>query len=414
MIVRARILLPISDPPIENGAFMIDDGRLTWIGRWRECPVEAGTKVIDLGEVAIMPGLINAHCHLDYTNMAGKIPPPKDFPDWVKTILSFKSHWSFSEYAESWLKGAGMLLNSGTTTVADIEAVPELPPETWHSTPLRFVSFYELTGVKSRRAPHELLKEAFDWIANLPKFAGKKAGLSPHALYSTDPELIRKAALAAQEHNLLVTTHLAESESEFQMFTDASGPFYDWLKSQRSMADCGKGSPVQLAHEYGLLRSNFIAVHVNYLAPGDAELLGQHRASVVHCPRSHDYFQHAPFRYAELRKAGVNICIGTDSLASSRKEGAQPPELNLWNEMRLFGQNYPAVSPREILHLTTLNPARALQKHSELGALRRGFHADFVALTYTGPVTEARVYDELLYTGAVREVFIAGEQVRTP
>ncbi|MGZ8901647.1 MAG: amidohydrolase family protein, partial [Limisphaerales bacterium] len=347
MIIRARTLVPMADAPIENGAFSIEEGRISWIGRWRECPVEAGTKVIDLGEVAVIPGLINAHCHLDYTDMAGKIPPPRDFPDWVKTILSFKSHWSFSEYAESWLRGAGMLLDSGTTTVADIEAVPELPPETWHSTPLRFVSFYELTGVKSQRAPHELLKDAFDWISNLPKLPGKEGGLSPHALYSTNPETMRQAAVAARDRQLLVTTHLAESESEFQMFTDAAGPFYDWLKNQRSMADCGKGSPVQLAHEYGLLGPNFLAAHVNYLARGDADLLGQSGTSVVHCPRSHDYFQHAPFNYSDLRKAGVNICIGTDSLASSRKEGSQPPELNLWDEMRLFAKRNPAVSPRE-------------------------------------------------------------------
>ena len=124
MVIRARCLLPVSDPPIENGAILTESGRIKWVGRWKECPVEAGTQVVDLGEVVLIPGLINAHCHLDYTNMAGKIPPPRDFPDWVKTILSFKSHWSFSEYAESWLRRARMLLHSGTTTVADIEAVP--------------------------------------------------------------------------------------------------------------------------------------------------------------------------------------------------------------------------------------------------------------------------------------------------
>lgn len=414
MIIRARALLPISSPPIENGALIIKEGLISWIGRWRECPTEDGARVIDLGEVALMPGLINAHCHLDYTGMAGKIPPPKTFPDWVKTILSFKAHWSFTEYAESWLKGAGMLLNSGTTTVADIEAVPEVPPETWGSTPLRFVSFFELTGVKSQRRPDELLDEAFDWIAKLPKTRGKEAGLSPHALYSTTPEMIRKAAVAARDRHLLVTTHLAESESEFQMFRDAAGPFYDWLKGQRSMADCGRGSPVQLAHEFGLLGANFIAAHVNYLAPGDADLLGHSCCSVAHCPRSHDYFQHAPFSYSEMKRAGVNICLGTDSLASARKEGAQPPELNLWKEMRLFSQKNPAVSPREIVELTTINSARALQKEEELGALQGGFEADFIALHYAGAVTEARVYEELLYTSVLREVFIAGEQVRTP
>ncbi|MGZ8899281.1 MAG: amidohydrolase family protein, partial [Limisphaerales bacterium] len=106
--------------------------------------------------------------------------------------------------------------------------------------------------------------------------------------------------------------------------------------------------------------------------------------------------------------------IGTDSLASSRKEGSQPPELNLWDEMRLFAKRNPAVSPREILQLTTVRPAHALHKQDELGALQSGFRADCVALTYTGPASESRIYEELLYTGRVREVFIGGEKVRTP
>ena len=110
---------------IDNGAVRAQNGRITWVGRWRDASPE-GVSVKDLGEVALLPGLINAHCHLDYTNMAGKIPPSSSFTDWIKTILSFKAHWSFSEYAESWLKGARMLLQSGVTTVADIESAPEI------------------------------------------------------------------------------------------------------------------------------------------------------------------------------------------------------------------------------------------------------------------------------------------------
>lgn len=417
MILRARCLVPMSGPPIENGAVRFEEGRVRWIGRWPECAqtmVEAGTPVVDLGEVALIPGLVNGHCHLDYTNMAGQILPPRHFPDWVKTILSFKSHWSFSEYAESWLKGARMLLNSGTTTVADIESVPELPPETWNATPLRIFSFCEVTGVKSQRQPDEILREALEWIQNLPKFPGKEAGLSPHALYSTTPELMEKAAKLGRERGLRLCSHLAESEAEFQMFCDGKGPFYDWLKGQRNMADCGKGSPVRLAGGYGLLGENFLAVHVNYLGAGDAELLGESRSSVVHCPRSHEYFGHAAFPYAELKKAGVNICLGTDSLASALKIGGANPELNLWGEMRLFARKNPSVSPREILELVTLNGAAALGKADELGALADGTLADAVAVTYSGPIQEKRLHEELLYTGEVREVFLGGEQVRKP
>ena len=169
----------MTDAPIENGAVIAESGRIKWLGRWRDCDIPLGEKPLDLGEVVLMPGLINSHCHLDYTKMAGQIPPPKSFPDWVKTILSFKAHWSFSEFAESWLNGARMLLDTGTTTVVDIESVPELPPEVWKSTPLRVISLYEMTGVKSQRPPAEILKEALEWMQNLPEMPGKEAGLSP-------------------------------------------------------------------------------------------------------------------------------------------------------------------------------------------------------------------------------------------
>src|SRR5262245_8798030 len=227
MIIRARCLLSMASAPVDNGAVAVEDGRITWIGRWRDCEVPAGETPLDLGEVALIPGLINAHCHLDYTSMAGQIPPPKSFPDWVKTILSFKAHWSFSEFAESWLKGARMLLEHGTTMVADIESAPELPPETWKSTPLRMISFLEMTGVKSQRSPDDLLAEALDWMERWPKDERKEAALSPHALYSTVPELMRKSASVGEERDLLLSTHLAESEAEYRMFTDARGPFYD-------------------------------------------------------------------------------------------------------------------------------------------------------------------------------------------
>jgi cytosine/adenosine deaminase-related metal-dependent hydrolase len=414
MIVRARCILPMGESPIENGAIVIDSGRIKWIGPWKQCDTTDAGKIIDLGEVALIPGLINAHCHLDYTNMAGQIPAPKYFPDWVKTILSFKAHWSFTEFAESWLKGARMLLDSGVTTVADIESVPELLKEVWTSTPLRLVSFLEMTGVKSQRPAQEIIDETIEHIESLPNVDRKEAGLSPHSLYATMPDLVRKAANVARERDWLLSTHLAESESEYRMFAEGSGPFYDWFKGQRNMTDCGQSSPIKLAHEYALLGPDLLAVHVNYLVAGDIETLAATRTNVVHCPRSHDYFGHDPFRYHPLKEAGVNICLGTDSLASTRKSNGIDPALNLWDEMRLFAKTHPDISPREIFDLVTLNPAKALGKSDTLGQLKTSVHADFTAVTYTGRITNLLIYETLLYETAVREVFIAGELARTP
>src|SRR5688500_17613839 len=101
MLLRARIVLPISRPPIEDGAILISRNRIVSVGRWVVLRVEQA-HAPDLGETILLPGLVNAHCHLDYTGMAGKISPPKSFPDWIKALLALKAHWSYTEYAQSW------------------------------------------------------------------------------------------------------------------------------------------------------------------------------------------------------------------------------------------------------------------------------------------------------------------------
>jgi len=138
----------------------------------------AARNVVRLPDHLVVPGLVNAHCHLDYTSMAGEFPPPTSFTDWIKLITAAKAGWSYSDYAESWLTGAKMLVQTGTTTVADIEAVPELLPEVWEATPLRVYSFLELTGIKSRRDPHAIVQQATDNIEAL-QFGRCRCGLRP-------------------------------------------------------------------------------------------------------------------------------------------------------------------------------------------------------------------------------------------
>ena len=320
LILRARAVLPICRPPIENGAVVISGGNILAVGAWKNIQRQHRGDVCDLGESVLLPGLINAHCHLDYTDMAGLFPPRKSFCDWIKLITTEKAHWTYSDYADSWINGTKQLLRSGTTTVADIEAVPELLPDVWNATPLRVISLLEMTGVKSRRKPEHILRDALDVISDL-RSNRNSSGLSPHAPYSTTPALLRRSAVAARKNNLLVATHIAESATEFEMFKHARGEMFDWLKrNNRDMSDCGGVSPVQLLARHQSLTSRLLAIHVNQLARGDAALLAKSGASVVHCPRSHDFFSHAPFPFKTLLRAGVNICLGTDSLATVRKE----------------------------------------------------------------------------------------------
>ena len=411
--LRARVVVPVSREPIDDGVVFVQGERILAVGAWRAFRKNVNAAVIDLGEVALLPGLVNAHCHLDYTHMAGLFPPQKRFSDWIKLITTEKAHWIFSDYAKSWLDGAKMLVRTGTTTVADIEAVPELLPDVWNSTPLRVLSFLEMTGVRSRRNPSAILSEAVERISGLPQHRCV-AGLSPHAPYSAPPKLHQLAANAARRRGWRVTTHLSESAAEFEMFTEGSNELFEWLRrNQRDMRDCDGRSPVQHLARCKALNQRLLAVHVNYLASGDAELLGRKRVNVVHCPRSHDYFRHQEFPYRALTKAGVNICLGTDSLATIRKHPRRDVELNMFNEMRAFATKQPTVAPRRILRMATLNGAHALGLTGGAGELKRNAYADLVAI----PVREktGHIHEGIInYGGEVPISMIGGEWAIAP
>jgi cytosine/adenosine deaminase-related metal-dependent hydrolase len=413
MILRAKAVLPIAAPPIEDGAVFVVGAKIRAVAPWRILRPHLQAKALDLGETILLPGLINAHCHLDYTDMAGELPPPRAFTDWIGAILAAKANWGYSDYASSWLNGAHQLLKSGVTTVADIEAVPDLLPEVWDATPLRVCSFLEMTGIKARRQPREILRETVGKIDSL-HHSRNHAWLSPHAPYSTLPELLQRAARVAQKRHWRVSIHVAESPQEFDMFTHARGPMYDWLqRNGRDPSDCGQGSPVVHLARQRLLGENVLAIHVNCLARGDATLLAKNKTSVVHCPRSHDYFRHPPFERARLAKAGVNICLGTDSLATVRKGGRIRPELDIFAEMRALADDDKAVTPVEILEMATVNGARALGLAGKAGILSPGAGADLIAIPFPGK--SRNFYDAVIqHAGSVSASMIEGRWVIPP
>jgi cytosine/adenosine deaminase-related metal-dependent hydrolase len=268
--------------------------------------------------------------------------------------------------------------------VGDIEAVPQLLPAVWEATPLRVISFLEMIGITSRRPPELVLQETLAKMAAL-KPARRAIGLSPHAPYSTVPQLLNSTAEIARRHHWPVCTHVAESQTEFTMFRDGKGEMFDWLKrSGRDMSDCGEGSPVLHLERCGLLGNNLLAIHANYLARSDAAVLARRKVSIVHCPRSHAYFRHEPFPIKRLLRAGVNVCLGTDSLASVLKTRAQPIELDMFAEMRLLAQNHEPLPSRTIVRMATVNGARALGVPGRLGQLSPDALADLIALPWSG------------------------------
>ena len=383
----ARAVVPVSRPPLADGAVLVHDGYIRRVGSWKRLASQAtgrGIRIVDLGDAALLPGLVNAHAHLDYTGMAGQLAPTGSFTDWIKLITALKASWSAADFVRSWATGARLLVETGTTTVADIEAMPELLPQAWEGTPLRVLSFLEMTGVRSRRDPEAIVAETTARAAALP--VGRcRVGLSPHAPYSTTPALLTLAAGVARARRWRLTVHVAESDEEFDMFQHACGPMFDWLqRNARDMSDCGGCSPVAALTRCGLLGPNLLAVHANYVEAKDLELLARHGASVVHCPRSHAFFGHRPFAYPSFVQAGINVCLGTDSLATAPHTPHEPARLDLFAEMLAFAAAFPGVTPLEVLQLATTRAAAALGQPRRLGRLARGAFADLIAVPFRG------------------------------
>ncbi|MBS0657981.1 MAG: amidohydrolase family protein [Verrucomicrobia bacterium] len=379
MLLRARHLLPISTPPIENGALRIRAGQIAEVGRWEDlrAVAEPGEEVVDLGEQTVLPGLINAHCHLDYTGMRGAILPPESFSAWIGRINALKRELTDDDYLRAIESGFAQCLQTGTTALVNIEAFPELMPRL-ATPPLRTWWCYELIDIRQRIATDDVIRGALSFFQHRTGWLGG-FGLSPHAPYTASAELYRLARAAGRVHGMPVTTHLAESQEEQDMFLHACGPLHDFLRGLgRPMEDCGQGeSALTQLQAKGALDADCLVAHLNLLTSRDESLLAPgaplHGLSVVHCPSSHAYFRHPEFPAERLRALGANLCLGTDSLASAAS-------LDLRAELRLFAARHPGQAPIELLELVTTHPATALRAGGRLGCLAPGAAADLLVL----------------------------------
>lgn len=412
MLLRSRIVYPVAAPPLQDGAVRIFEGRIVEVGRYQDLRSDDHEAVFDLGERILLPGFINAHCHLDYTSFAGLIRPPSGFTEWVQHLISLKAQCSYTDYAESWIKGLRQSMAHGTTTICDIEAVPELLPDLLPEVRLRMVSCLEMISVRSKAPAEVVVQEAVQTLRRLPPHR-HRVGLSPHAPYSTSQELVRHAARAVEAQDWLWTMHVAESSEEQSMFEHRQGPMYHWLKNQRENSDLGSISPVGWVQATGALSDRALLAHVNCITDAEARALSSTQASIVHCPRSHDYFSHPEFPAERLRDAGVNLCLGTDSLASHPSTKRSPANLDMLGEMRAFSLRHVSFTPREIIEMATTHAARALRLTHETGRIAPGLSADLIALPYSGSADHASEAI-LQHSGPVDASMVFGEWIQTP
>src|SRR5947208_4428504 len=377
MIVRARIVVTMDGPPIDDGAVRVMNGRIAEAGKSSEV-APADDEILDLGECVLSPGLINAHCHLDYTCLRGKIPRQKSFTDWIRVINAEKGKLTAEDYVTSINAGFAEAQRFGTTTIANLTAFPELIAKI--NSPIRTWWFAELIDVREPERANEIVESATDSLKRAENW-----GLAPHAPFTASENLSRDCQEIALCENILLTTHLAESCEEMEMFRDASGPLYQFLKEiGREMTDCGYDTPLRrfLRRLGDASLAGWIIAHLNELSESDFDLLTEirHKFSIAHCPRSHAYFGHVAFHFERLQRLGFNVCLGTDSLASN-------DDLSLFAEMRAFQKKFPNVSPGEVLKMVTVNGARALRQEKSLGQIRVGSSADLVSVPVASSIS---------------------------
>lgn len=403
MIIRARVVAPMAGAPIDDGAVVVEGNKIAGVGRFADVKRDHSGEVLDLGEQILLPGLVNAHCHLDYTILRGKIGRQRSFADWIVAINAAKAALSETDFVDSITAGLAEARKYGTTTLLNLEAFPELLPRL-PRPPLRVWWCAEMIDIRRPVNARELFESLHDFLRSHRDWLGG-VGLAPHAPYTASSRLYRDASEIALKEGIPLTTHLAESSEEMQMFRDASGPTFDFLKSiGRPMEDCGHETPLSFVMRNQPIGEDWIVAHLNELSEGDFETLARApKFQIVHCPRSHSFFGHAPFAFERLRALGFNICLGTDSLASNSS-------LSLFAEMRELLRKEPALSPREVLAMVTVKAARALGLGNVLGQIRPRFHADLIALSELD--STANVEENIVsFDGAVAWMMVNGEVI---
>jgi cytosine/adenosine deaminase-related metal-dependent hydrolase len=357
--LTARWIFPVDGPPLERGVVTIAGDRIVSVE-----PHGTRTADRDLGNVAILPGLVNAHTHLDLSGARGKCPPTPEFTDWLRAVIKFRQTATKREVAADTREGLTECLASGTTLIGDVSA----QGVSWSAlanAPVRAVVYWEVIGLSRGRA-EQSMRELQDWLCNHPATSTCKAGVSPHAPYSVRSELFSASAALG----LPVVTHLAETTAELELLVLRTGPFVEFLKEMNVWDPEG----LMRGHQdvLQLLTGQFpLAIaHGNYLY---RDCTIPRNASLVYCPRTHAAFGHDLHPFRKFLKRRVNVALGTDSLASN-------PDLDVLGEARFVHVKRPYARGRQILRMATLSGAEALGWADETGSLTPGKSADFIVL----------------------------------
>jgi aminodeoxyfutalosine deaminase len=353
--ISARWVFPATSPPLAGGTVTIRGDRITSVDR-------AGVRTPDLrfDDAAIIPGLVNAHTHLDLSGLRGLVPPTADFVGWLRGVIGRRRERSPEQTAADIRAGLDESMRYGTTLVGDIAA----GGASWDalaSAPVWSICFRELLGLPGNRV-HAVWEELVCWVGEHPDSPTCRVGVSPHAPFSVHKSLIEAAARLWP-----VCIHLAESVAERDLLERRDSPFVPFLR------DLGVWDPSGLAPSWDWVLWKVsrapaaLLAHGNYLS--DAPIAPN--STVVYCPRTHAAFDHRPHPFREMIDRGVRVTLGTDSLASN-------PDLDLLAEARFLHTRYPDIYGEHLLCMATINGATALGLGGVTGSLEPGKSADLV------------------------------------
>lgn len=378
--LRARWVFPVWGPPLEDGVVEVTAGRITAV---HDRP---GPATIDLGNAAIIPGLVNAHTHLELSDVSAPLQPALPFTAWLKAVMAHRraragevaadvSPANFTFNQSVTIKGRCESGHRGTTLIGDIAGADWNMLAAGGEGP-RVVAFLELLGLAPERTEAQLDRAR----AHLAASDRTVRGLSPHAPYSVHPDLLRGLADLAAEKHAPLAMHLAETQAELELLAKGTGEFRSFLE------DLGVWSPAAIprgCRPLDYLREMArapcaLAIHGNYLTEAEIDFVSAHpNISVVYCPRTHAFFQHDEHPWQKLIERGINVAIGTDSRASN-------PDLGLWNELLYLRELAPDFDPAILLKLGTWNGAFALGLETEAGSLAPGNPADLAIVELAG------------------------------
>jgi cytosine/adenosine deaminase-related metal-dependent hydrolase len=378
-VYRARWVLPIAQPPIRDGWVEVESGRIKAIGS--SARQTSGPEVLP---GVILPGLVNAHTHLELSWMRDQVAPAESMPKWVERLMALRRTVGH-EPAEPIRKAILELRASGTVLVGDITNTLAAY-EPLARSGLSAAVFRELLGFNVAD-PAAVVAAAQAELDALIPVAWLRPSIVPHAPYSVSPALLREIACAA-EPSRIISIHLGESAEEVEFLRHGRGAWRGLLDDLRVWSDewtAPDCSPVDFIAHHGLLSSRLLAVHCVQLDDRDLSVLAAAHATVVTCPRSNRWTGAGVPPVERFYASGARVAVGTDSLASVE-------DLNLFAELSVMRGLAPSISPRRLLESATKHGADALGFGDELGTIEPGKRAELIAVRVPEDVGDVEQY----------------------